>query len=402
MTQKAKFFIIIFCCLYGCKKPSKLMRIEENIIGNEEFVISVSPNELDLAPFDLTPFIDSIKYVKLELTDESLIGSIDKIVIFEELIYILDIQTKSLFVFNMDGKFSHKISKIGQGPGEYIQLDFFDIDRENKHIVLTDLMSYWVMRYDMNGEFLFRRKIPVWCEGLSILPNKGIVLYSNFRNNTDNLLQEYNLIYLDSNMNFKRGYFPYNSKEFNQRIRVAASMGGQFFAYEENLYFTFPGGSTVYQVEEDSLIIKYKFDFGKDMREIENQIKSDKLAEQLDKRYNGFWSYVMENDKLLFFTMVSVPVPLLNALYYSKESGKQLFSIFYFVEDKIQIDFPQTGYKSWIIYDIQPFEIIKWKERFPKDNIPSAGRYTKARLDLAEELTDEDNPVLMFLKFKDF
>jgi len=378
------------------------MRIEENNIGNEEFVISVSPNELDFGPFDLTPFIDSIKYVKLELTDESLIGSIDKIIIFEELIYILDRQTKSLFVFNMDGKFAHKISKIGQGPGEYIHLDFFDIDRENKHIVLTDLMSYWVMRYDMNGKFLYRRKIPVWCEGLSILPNKGIVLYSNFRNNTDKLSQEYNLIYLDSIMNFKRAYFPYNSKEFNQRISVSTSTGGHFFAYEEQLYFTFPGGSTVYQVEEDSLIIKYKFDFGKDMREIENQIKPDKLAEQLEKSYNGFFGKVMENDKLLFFTMESVRFPLLNALYYSKESGNKLFSIFFFVEDKIQINFAQTGYKSWIIYDIQPFEIIEWKERFPKDDISSAGRYTKARLDLAEELTDEDNPVLMFVKFKDF
>ena len=194
-----------------------MLSLPKKGIGKEDSIISVIPGD-DLFMFDLSPYIDTVKYVKLELTDESVIGAVDKVVIYEERIYILDTKTSSLFIFDMEGNYLHKIANIGQGPGDYTQLDFFDIDKENRHIVLTDLMAYWVMRYDFEGNFLSKQKIPIWCEGVSILPDKGVGLYANFRDNSDKLEQEYNLVCLDSAMNFKRAYFPYNLKILTKKI----------------------------------------------------------------------------------------------------------------------------------------------------------------------------------------
>ena len=404
LNVKYILLIIITCFFYSCNESSRLLHITDRQIGEEKNVISIIPEKDDLKQFDFTPYLDSIKYVKLELTDESLIGTIDKLIIYNERIYILDKLTSGLFVFNIDGSFVYKIARIGQGPGEYTMIDFFDIDIENKHIVLTDLMTYWIMRYDLDGKFLFKKKIPVWCEGVSVLPNKGIVLYANFRNNSNKLAQEYNLIYLDSAMNYKQAYFPYNSKYINQKIPT--SFGGQFFTYENHLNFSFPGGSVVYQITGDSLFSKYQFDFSKDMLPVENPANSEQLNEYLAKgNYNGFLTPIIENDQLLLFTMrTNIDMPLLMAYYVFcfKNSGTIVSSFFLNIENEFYMNIPLTCYKNWIVSEIQSYSLIEWKNSFKKEKLSSVHRFTKERLAIAENLSEEDNPVLMFYKLKQF
>ena len=295
--------VFLFICISFLLSCNKLVHIPESQIGKDEQIISIVPSKDNLQLFDLTPYLDTVKYIRLELSDESIIGSIDKVIVFEERIYILDKQTLSLFVFDMEGNYLHKIASVGQGPGEYTQLDFFDIDRESRHIVLTDLMDYWIMWFDLNGNFLFRKKIPVWCEGVSILPNSDIVLYANFRNNSNVLKQEYNLIWLDSDMDFKNVYFPYHSKDFN--IKIITQVAGHFYPFGDHLNFSFPFGSTVYQINNNGLISKYKFDFGKDILSIENPGNSEQFMENYkNNKYSGIYSYVMENDEF------RLPIPI--------------------------------------------------------------------------------------------
>ena len=394
----------VICCLFGCNKWFKSSNISEKQVGTDENIILFIPTEEDekLFFFDLSSLIDTIKYVKLEFSDQSIIGAIGKIIVFEDHIYIFDVQTYSLFVFDMNGNYLHKIDKKGQGPGEYIQLDFFDIDKENKHIVLTDLMSYWVMRYDLDGNFLSRQKIPVWCEGVSILPDKGVVLYANFRNNTEKLAQEYNLIYLDSTMNYQQAYFKYNSKDIDQRKIPSTSTSGHFYSFEDHINFSFPGGNTVYQILEDSLVSKYQFDFGKEV--LPHPTNYEKFIEKTanTNKYNGFWGPVMETDNLIFYSMRTNIYPILSKVYFSKNSNNMLSSVVYMIENGFSLDIPLTGYDSWIVSEIQAYQLVEWKNALSKEKKESAGRYTKARLSLAEELTDEDNPVLMFYKLKPF
>lgn len=137
----------------------------------------------DYTQHDISEFLDTVKFVKLELTKESLIGSINKLIVFEGRIYVLDTRTSSLFMFSMDGEYISKISKVGKDPEEYIQLDFFDIDFKSKQIVLTDLMGYCVLRYDLKGNYISRKRIPFWIEGISpiadsiLLDDNPVLMY---------------------------------------------------------------------------------------------------------------------------------------------------------------------------------------------------------------------------------
>jgi hypothetical protein len=394
--RKLLVLIICVCSLFSCKK---LLRLKEKQIVKEEHIISIFPTEDDLLGIDFSLYLDSVKYVKLELTDESIIGQIDKVVIYDERIYIFDTQTSGLFVFDMDGHYLHRIARIGQGPEEYTRLHFFDIDRENRHIVLTDLMTSWIMRYDLNGNFLSRQKIPVWCFGASVLPNKGVVLYADFRDNSDKLEQEYNLLYLDSVMNIKQAFFPYNSKDFDQRMKPPVALGGLFYAFKDNLYFTFGGGNTVYQMTGDSLISKYQFDFGDDILQIENIPNPDKFTDRLkSNKYKGFLTPVMGNDQLLFFRMY----PTGYSVYYSKESGNVLSTFMFLFDDLPFSSLFQTGYDSWIVSEIHSYNLTKTKDYMKFHKKTPINKYAKELLSLADESTEDDNPVLMFYKLKPF
>jgi hypothetical protein len=77
--------------------------------------------------------------VILETTPESLLGSIDKIAVYNDLILAIDIRVaKGVFAFNKKGEFVRRIGSIGDGPGEYIRPNDFTIDMDNQLLYIID------------------------------------------------------------------------------------------------------------------------------------------------------------------------------------------------------------------------------------------------------------------------
>ena len=79
---------------------------------------------------DATQLFRNIRLVPLETTPECLIGSIDRMQVYEERIFIQDGMSNALLTFDLNGKFLSKIGAVGHGPGEYVQIDYFHIDLE--------------------------------------------------------------------------------------------------------------------------------------------------------------------------------------------------------------------------------------------------------------------------------
>lgn len=79
---------------------------------------------------DVNPVCE-VKYIPLELTDNSLIGSIDKILYRNKHFYIFDKSANmGILIFNENGKFIKVLNRTGEGPGEYIAPIDFDVDAE--------------------------------------------------------------------------------------------------------------------------------------------------------------------------------------------------------------------------------------------------------------------------------
>ena len=79
--------------------------------------ISVEGDDLKIdlsGKFDnllLSSIVDSVSYVKFEATEESLIGVAYRILFVNDKYFIQDISSKSVVVFDCNGKYLHKLSK---------------------------------------------------------------------------------------------------------------------------------------------------------------------------------------------------------------------------------------------------------------------------------------------------
>ncbi len=392
-------FTIFGILMVNCSRKKNIEK--SNIIESQITIIKPS---FEFIQPNISTIIDTVKFVKLELSEKSIIGNINKVVIYNDLIYILDNQTYSIFVFNLEGKFIFKISKVGNGPGEYKRLDFFDIDNKNDQIVLTDLLGYWILRYDLIGNYISRKKIPFWLEGVAPVSEKGYIVYANYRDNKRIFEQEYNILYLDSTMKITKAYFPYNSSDFyNPRILFSTPQYGSFYTYNKKRYFFSPYKTQVYQVADEGLIPKYSFDFdGKNFNE-EYLDQKTRLKDYMD--FGDFYKLgnILENDNFVIFSFYEESTPIGHFGYYSKNSGTTICGAgFTMGENDFFHGSNIATYGSWIVAVIQPEDLLSWENDIDDHKTSPENNYIKLKKNIADHVTLEDNPILMFYKLKSF
>lgn len=117
--------------------------------------------DLDLAKKMETLFLHStlyksVKIIPLETNKSCLIGLINKLQVTDNFILVLDrSKANSLYVFNKEGHFVRKIGRVGQGPGEYISIADFTVDRENGIVYISDGRLPRIHKYDLTtGKFI--------------------------------------------------------------------------------------------------------------------------------------------------------------------------------------------------------------------------------------------------------
>lgn len=400
---KVKQILIIFLsglAMVNC--DNKPLAIEESLLLESSMVV-IKPTDY-FKQVDISEIIDTVKFVTLELREGSLVGNIAKVIVFEDRIYIYDNLTYSIFVFNIHGEYIFKISRIGKGPGEYNQVDLFDIDYENRQIILVDLMGYWILRYDFKGNFISQEKIPIWIEGLAPTFNGGVVVYANHRDNTVKFSQEFNIYYLDSSMQVSNAYFPYNSNNFsNPRVKFSTSESGSFYTYDNDRYFFSHYKNHVYQVTETGLKPKYSFDFGKESFNEEYLNNKSKLKAFIDKGEFYGLGNMLENDDFVIYSFYKSSFPIGHFGFFAKKSRRSFCGTGFTIgENNIFHGYNVSTYDKWIIAVVQPDQLLSWNKNIVEQRIPLTNEYTKLKKIVAEQTTLEDNQVLMFYKLKQF
>lgn len=109
---------------------------------------------IDKITFDDSRFIDSCAFIPLETTDASLIGNIKQIEFCDGKYYIYDGKVKKLKVFSSTGKFLFDIGMKGDAPGEYLSINSFFINREDKKVGISDPLRMAIHEYSLDGEYI--------------------------------------------------------------------------------------------------------------------------------------------------------------------------------------------------------------------------------------------------------
>lgn len=96
--------------------------------------------------------IESIEYIPLELTDESLIANILDICVTDEYLFIYSTHQDGVLQFDRKGHFLRSIAKTGNGPGETGQIISMTVDEENRLFCISEYFS--TSFYSFYGEFI--------------------------------------------------------------------------------------------------------------------------------------------------------------------------------------------------------------------------------------------------------
>ena len=119
-AEKCILLLLIIILSSCTSKVEKKLNSDANLLKIDWKHVS---NVIDYSPM----VEDSVLMFHLETNDSCLIGEITKLICLNNLIYIADNISKSIFVFDMSGKLRTKIHSVGSGPGEYTNISYFTV-----------------------------------------------------------------------------------------------------------------------------------------------------------------------------------------------------------------------------------------------------------------------------------
>jgi hypothetical protein len=181
----------------------------------------------------LTNIILNEKQILLQTdTKESQFAGIDKLVIHDDRIYILDyMNTRSLFVFDMDGKFLRRIGRRGRGPGEYPAL-LMDFATDNAgNVLLVDNTKRELHKYAPDGRYITSVHLPFLVEGLVVLENSDYLVALTYP--YEEKVPAPQVVVCDSLFNKKEEYFSFSQVGDKLDISPLVKVGGKIVYHRE-------------------------------------------------------------------------------------------------------------------------------------------------------------------------
>ena len=176
-------------------------------------------------PYPIDEIIDSTEYVRLETTDDNLIGYISQIRTTDDCIVVTDKQNQTVFVFDRRGKALGSIKRTGRGPQEYTGISAVSLTPDGQRIVITDCWSKKALYFDRAGRFLYSKPLPdISIREMEFDGSDRIVLTvypSGERNPADTIGTDRDprstVLVTDTSFRIEKGMFPalYNTGRFN-------------------------------------------------------------------------------------------------------------------------------------------------------------------------------------------
>ena len=137
----------------GCREPGK------DDILNDIIVIDVA-EKYDEVSLRLDDVLDDIKLIRLETTGHSLLSYFSGYVGEK---HIIAMDRNRVLLFSADGKYNRTIAQRGKGPGEFTQIDAWDVDDNEQflyffssgsdHCHLTEQNTATLLKYQHNWYF---------------------------------------------------------------------------------------------------------------------------------------------------------------------------------------------------------------------------------------------------------
>lgn len=124
------------------------------LLAQTSFTLRIDPE--NARGGSASQIFESIEFIPLETTSESLFGSIDQMEVTDDYFFILDTRSKSILVFNKDGRLHTRIRSGGSDK----YFGYFTLDRIDKRIIVYNQFSNGLLVYDFDGKPMGKEPFP--------------------------------------------------------------------------------------------------------------------------------------------------------------------------------------------------------------------------------------------------
>ncbi len=148
------FLLSVAVLLLSCNSPKG-----KDLTGGELMVIDVA-KEYPQKRVNLADIAD-LEYIKLETNSNSLISGFYNVAYDGNTIIIVDESLKEFLLFDNTGKYINKINRVGRGGEEYQEISRCDVDFEKRLIYVYEASSESTIKaYDFEGNFKGKYEMP--------------------------------------------------------------------------------------------------------------------------------------------------------------------------------------------------------------------------------------------------
>ena len=406
---------IVFILLTSCNNsPQRIIAENFKNINLQEFESEIetlilsedSTKKIRIEDFSkeqqlkLSDLFDSITFIKLSNEDNAIIGNINKILIEDSCIYILDrYKTKSLKKFYFDGSFLTVIGKQGAGPEEYIEPTDFIIN--NGEIIVYDQFKSNLNYYDLSGHFKYKKNVPfLFLKFSCFSPNHYIFHSLDSDNDHFQSIINYSIFESDSSFLLKnRGFY----RPKNKYISFISE--NNFYPYKGKIFYHPPFNDTIYSIQKNNrLQTEYVIDFQKKKLPAQFILQNNKneLTKVSDTDLYAIFpgNYVPTDDYLYFDFSIK---HLVYRGIYSNKTGKTRIGNTFFNDINYIFPYDHIIYSAGnniLVGYMHSHTIGNNFEKYPRSGwVKQIG---EENTQIAESIKSEDNPVLLFYKIKDF
>lgn len=223
-------------------------------------------------------------YLPLESDTSNLIGVINRIIIKDSLIYILDSDiAKKIFCYDKLGRLKFSFGRVGDGPGEYGRPTDMAVTKDK--ILVHDGTNFTMLTYDLAGNFQHEETIGYWIQEFMPFEEDKYIVYTPTDYAPGGLEGEPNVLKVVSAdfVEVAAEFFPY------EEVLDDASFAGLLTSYKNTYSYSRPIYGHIYGIDSNyNIRPRYNIDFGKHSWPIEmNDIKlNQEMSEQLLFRGN--------------------------------------------------------------------------------------------------------------------
>ncbi len=390
--KSASSMLILFFILISCAQKQ----------SEESKIISIDLDQLPADQIEISKLIKDIRVIPLETTPESMLGSLAQLEHDNSNIFYHSNQDQTIYRFSAEGKFLNKFCHLGKGPGEYSKIRNMQIVPGTETLMVSDVRQRKMIQYDFMGNLIREFMLPSSTGMFRFLENGIIALHLSKMHSFVNDSICNDLVFLDMEGNII-------SRQFFHNTPLQFAFGDPFTRPNEDgtYYYTRQFDYNLYSLKDTSLPeIAYEIDYGK------YKGKIDELEGSGIEAFSAFQKKgkVSRIDGLVnsteFLAIMNLRQRKASMLLFDKKSQKiltmgtdSLNNIGYLSGFPIRI--PRDSYRDNFISILDAIDLITSINSMSADQKKSLRRQVEG-FDRIEDISENDNPVLVYYKFKDF